>query len=326
MGVLTGVISMHFGQPIETDHIADALAAHWRAVRRDLIESAQFAVLFHLNRNGVCTFVVPENFRHEEAVLADGSVLRGAEAAALLVAQCFYFIRDITHRHYHHSSKSDNLTTIWPISDPAQWLRETLYELHRRIIVSRAPRHPRRQEDAIGLLAYLSAFENFVVSKYRPLVLERNPASYIPKYDNTYLKDSLNAVLETKRRSRTQRNIFAAALPAFVLAFLALANGVLGPDSKGWIEATPREGLAAFLSTPLTYVLAIFRAYQWFALVGAALLLVALLALTERLDPSELRPLRGLVRFLAPLGRVAVSAILLALAVALLVAGLALTA
>lgn len=258
-----------------------------RSQRQSLLQDADFAVAFRLSRTGAATFIVPQSLQDQDVRIADGVSIPTEDALRTLTAQCFYFLRDITHRHYHHNARSDTITSVWSDNNKGRWIRETLYELYKRVILARGVKYPSAQENALGILAYADAFEREIAGPFRDL--PQHSRFYVPKYENAEIKASIGAALEAKRRLRTQKNVAAAAIPAITISVLVMSNAVFaGGNSSG-----PISTLIDSLKSNEWYVVAIF--------VGAV---YWVLSLTEILPPPQhLWPVKQIAQLFSTKGR-----------------------
>jgi hypothetical protein len=323
VGVLRGWILIHEHSPIDLSYVEQE-DIDLRGLRSQITAPALFAVAFRLYRNGRVDFRVPPNLGLRDVRFGREQRLPPAEVLRPLVAQCFYFLRDITHRHQHHSRHSDTLTTVWPADDSSLWIRETLYELYRRVIMLRRQRSPRGQEDAVGILAYVSAFEAMIAEPFRKRAEKDPKLGFVPIYEKVALRDSLNANLETKRRKRVQRNVVAAVIPAFVAAMLNLGNSIYGKDLTGHdVAFAPIEslvdGMAAFLSSPTTTMIGTLKANEWLFPLLVVIGFVWVSAFAGINQPSERRYLKGVAQAAAVWGPVRAALSMGLIAVALVV-------
>jgi len=317
LGVLRGWIFIHEDCPLDLGFMQhDDLDV--RALKSQIANSALFGVAFRLFRSGRMELRVPQGMGVLDVRFGNEVRLAASEALRPLVAQCFYFLRDITHRHQHHANRSDTLTTVWPISDPSLWIRETLYELYRRVLMLRRQHSPRGQEDALGILAYVAAFESSIADPYRKMTEIYPLKPVIPVYEKAALKESLNANLETKRRKRVQRNVVAAIIPAFSAAMLSLGNAIYGRNAPLNLPSSKILIFQSFLSKPVTTSLAALATYEWLfpaLLVGG---LVWIAAFSGVFQPSEERYLKGFAQAAAVWGPARAALSMVAIALALL--------
>lgn len=301
VGVLRGWIFVHEGSTID-DLLSDGHQIDIRAERSNAAATARFAVSFRLYRTGRLELRAPTQFGLRDVRFGHQEKLLPDEALQPLVAQCFYFLRDITHRHQHHSNQSDTLTTVWPAQDRSLWIRETLYELHRRVLMLRRQRSPRGQEDALGILAYVSAFESAIAEPFRKQREKSITIGFVPSYEKGALRESLNANLETKRRKRIQRNVAAAVIPAFAAAMLNLANSIYGKNATYVPTISIEDSISALFTHPMTTVLGTLSQSEWIfpALIVAGFFwVVAFAGITQ---PSERAYLKGVAQAAAVWG------------------------
>ena len=319
ISTLAGFIFIHENCPVGMPGLsADPLDV--RGLQRALAATADFAVGFVLARDGAMRLLVSNSFADQEVRYGDDVALPPNEALRPLVAQCFYFLRDITHRHHHHSKRSDAITSVWGANDPSRWIRETLYELHRRVIVARRVRSPRGQEDALGFLAYASTFEQVIAGPFRKS-LPLHEQTLVPVYQTANLKDSISATLEVKRRRRIQRNVVAAAAPALFVAMLGLANNIVPKllpanepnDLIGWLKLA--------LPHPVEAVVFVMSHLEWAFPLVFVIGLLWVLGFTGQMVPSEMWPLKGLAQLFATRGKGAAVTIFLLIAAGVLALG-----
>jgi hypothetical protein len=104
-----------------------------------------------------------------------------------LVNQCFFFLRDLAHNHQHHAPDCDTLLTLqrYDPDKPDDWKKNIVYALQYYVIDSKRLHDKSAMADALGILAYRSAFiENVFGEKSKD----------IPNDEN--LRDSLRARIE----------------------------------------------------------------------------------------------------------------------------------
>lgn len=165
-------------------------------------------------------------FRGEE-----GLVTQSAQAAededftADIAKQIYYFIKDISHRHYHHDHTSDNLLPIAETHryDDENWRRETLWALARAVLETRRRNHLPGHKSALGILAYAEAFQQ-QLARVKRLAdgsgFERSEVGEI--YDFSHTRASLDATIE----ELSYRKSFFAQLQALAIGS-ALAAAAL---------------------------------------------------------------------------------------------------
>lgn len=302
---LAGWVFIHIGHALEVKAAKDEILAGHRTIVREMLDSCLFGIHFRLYRDGRCAVVVPPSLRNQDVEYGAYIPLSGDEALRPLAAQCFYFLRDITHRHQHHSPHSDTLTSVWSAEDGVRWVRETLYELFRRVIISRRIRSPKAQEDALGILAYIGTFEEKIAVKQRAaLAKQGKDEGLIPKYNMDRLRDSLNSSLEVKRRRRTQRNVVAAAVPAFFAAFLALGN-LLYPRGSDWtIPKSYDVWMEYLLKFPLRTSMFFLGKFEWIYIGMFCVGILWILSFAEILTPANWYIIRTPTQVVSPWGKV----------------------
>lgn len=76
------------------------------------------------------------------------------------VSQCYFFLKDMIHRHRHHSGGHD--TFIEPQFDMEGWENKIAYQLGKRIIRRPINGNVESYQSTLGIIAYLRAFQNAV--------------------------------------------------------------------------------------------------------------------------------------------------------------------
>lgn len=106
-----------------------------------------------------------------------------------LASQVYFFVRDLAHKHQHHSDTSDTILDVVPGSEfSAEWKRQTLYALFRWIIHRKRERNIINYLRAKGVLAYAQAFKSMHI---KAPDLEAPDA--VPNYLDDPLLKSLDA-------------------------------------------------------------------------------------------------------------------------------------
>lgn len=201
----------------------------------------------------------------------------------LLCRQTFYFLKDICHRHQHHSPKTDTLADLYVCSNDIEWRREVLYALYRKIIHFKRNRTEDAVFDSMGMLAYAQAFQT--------ICRKSNQQHQLPDFDNHSLKCSLEAAYKDltheRDKRRDRRNFFLGFVFSTLGVLLTIISLLQITDAK---IASPNPSLVAiaegFLQNPIKYVI-LFSA-------GALLIWVY---------PWYSPLAKNFVRFLQPLGQ-----------------------
>ncbi|EAP78236.1 hypothetical protein ISM_08065 [Roseovarius nubinhibens ISM] len=170
-------------------------------------------------------------FRNGETrVIFENDDKLSVEAEHRGASQVFFFLRDVTHSHKHHSPSSDTILDVTPLSEgPQAWKRETLYSLYRWVIHRKRDQSLAELVNCKGVLSYAKAFEEIhcdqrsatlrsYVSTKRALP-KRRPFAKLPTYNHQTTMDSVNASIEAQRdrllRPSFSSTFFSKGLPCF---------------------------------------------------------------------------------------------------------------
>jgi hypothetical protein len=183
-----------------------------------------FHVKFGLLRNGEVSFGNLE--------FVDRDIQEGSEQSAkelnydldeLLVNQCYYFLRDLAHNHQHHAPDCDTLLTLhrYDGNNPDDWKKNIVYALQYHVIDSKRLHDKSAMADALGILAYRSAFIENVF---------REKSKDIP--NDEHLRDSLRARIEDEP---VPARLFASlqTMLSMYAIFIALLAILLQPVVDG---------------------------------------------------------------------------------------------
>jgi hypothetical protein len=143
-----------------------------------------------------------------------------------LCDQVYYLIKDMAHRHYHHSQSDDNLLPLTPAdpSDDQAWRRATLWCLARVVLEARRRDRLDGYKSALGMLAYAEAFQGLLGRVYRTGV---GPSLFdivtdAPNYNFSHTRESLNAKIAEQEYSLSSRSQSVALWVSTVIATTAL--------------------------------------------------------------------------------------------------------
>lgn len=157
----------------------------------------------------------------------------------ILASQIYYFIKDVSHRHYHHRKASDNLLPLTRIvaDDDTSWRRETLWSLARAVLEMRRSGKLPGHKSAVGVLAYAEAFQGNLARAIRSGEegVEFEPTEEIACYDFTHTRQSLDATIAEKSFVHSHWTAIHSLLIATALAFVAL-----------WLSAVQVKEVACF--------------------------------------------------------------------------------
>lgn len=253
------------------------------AASRDISEISSFWVDFRLCRNGETTLCL----NHNERFCANATrILQNAEKSHfydLLCRQAFYFLKDICHRHQHHSPKTDTLADLYLFTDDISWRRDTLYALYRKIIHFKRNRTEDAVLDSMGTLAYAQSFH---------AICERNNKNHqLPAFDDESLTCSLEAAykeLTLEREIRRDRlSVFLAFIFGIIGCLLALLSLLQITDAK--------------IGTPNPYLVAVAVALLRNTIDCLSLFFAGVVLIWTRPWYSSL--FYNFIRFLQPMGQ-----------------------
>lgn len=145
-------------------------------------------------------------------------------AAAAAARQCFFFIRDLAHRHYHHDAHSDLLTTTyaWSLETDEHWRRETQYGLVRLAISERRRDTAETFKRALGIIAYAEAFQKHLCGWVSQFDAQPMRSSLAFAYDFASLRGSIDASLKVRELKDGQRRQSFLFVFGFVVTCLGI--------------------------------------------------------------------------------------------------------
>lgn len=181
-----------------------------------------------------------------------------------LAAQAFYFLRDMTHRHQHHSPCSDLMTTLHHVGPPGEtavaplaptrddivWLRRVYQHLTRGVIRQKREGDEPALEESLGILAYALSFQRIAREHLQTAAAsddDKKAAGEFPEnvtHNHDMLKASIEARLKTKAtelriHDSSIRSRFSSS--ALILAFCALNTTILVGSLKENINIKSQE-------------------------------------------------------------------------------------
>jgi hypothetical protein len=172
----------------------------------------------------------------KDQALKDASVefasAAGHDFPKWVVDQAYFFLRDICHRHQHHSANDDTiLITQYRKNDDSGWRRNILYTLHYQVIRSKRSDHGYFAIQATGILAYAMSFraicEGYVAQKKMDWVPNFNEASQRlsleTQINQAEWRNSRRLEIEAKRQSGSANvRAYILGLVAIVIAFVGV--------------------------------------------------------------------------------------------------------
>jgi hypothetical protein len=254
-----------------------------------------FQCRFSLRRSGVLDLTVDENdVRAEDAPQFPTDHRQHAVAA-----QVYSFLRDIGHRHQHHSNTSDTIIDLHSIEggDDVEWRLKTLYGIYRRVISFKRQSDIAVQIQSVGLIAYAKAFKRIWLED-RP---DAEELKEIPIYYDDAMTESIQAS-ELRMRYKSQQSserwsIFRTvtiSLLGLILSFASIIKLSDSPAAK--ISAAP---------SPLLMWMAKQILFAPFEVVGIsiAIMLFVVLARTTYFRPDQWRVFRYMYALMQPYGK-----------------------
>jgi hypothetical protein len=203
-----------------------------RYSKQRLRRGADIQLRFVMHRTGEVFFTHPE---FSDATLRDASIefakTSGHDFPKWIVDQAYFFLRDICHRHQHHSPNDDTiLISQYRKPDDSGWRRNILYSLHYQIIRAKRSDHGFSAIQAAGILAYAISFRSICEQH-----IAGGRMDWLPQFNEISQKASLDAQIgqaqwrDTKRLAiETRRQSSRANIRAYMLGFVALAIASVG--------------------------------------------------------------------------------------------------
>lgn len=162
------------------------------------------------------------NGKIEIVVRNDGAAL-DSEIVEASASQFYFFLRDVCHRHQHHSPTADTILDVVPSNGfDAEWKREILYALYRWIIHRRRERSLLHYINAQGVLAYAKAFKALHVGKSDYL------SESVPQYLDESVEKSIEAGSKSTKRYVDRSDRFDGYLLTVLLFFFTYLLAVTG--------------------------------------------------------------------------------------------------
>ncbi len=195
--------------------------------RREFEATADITLVFHLVRTGEIYLSAP-TFRdlELERVSVEYADLDGQDFSRWVADQAYFFMRDISHVHQHHSPSADTILILQPNStDEVSWRSHIIYALQHYVIRAKRSGAATAVAQSAGIYAYYMSFRQ---------ISERalgKDAEQIPTFNDSALLQSLNAKFQEEMITvnrialldelRVQRYwVSGLAFAALILAFL----------------------------------------------------------------------------------------------------------
>lgn len=166
---------------------------------------------FTLKRNGEFYLTV-----------TDGYIEKYKYDDVLTIAKQMYnSVRNSVHTHKHHKDSVDNIITIHEIENcsDSSWKPQVQYSLVRRVIDKHAEKNELAQSEALGVSAYLKAFDDSVYKSDKIRDKEKYLTDGSLKYP---LINNLDKSIEASiKRGAVYRSLHAVAA-SVILAYIAV--------------------------------------------------------------------------------------------------------
>jgi hypothetical protein len=196
-----------------------------------LEKTADIEVNYHLFRTGEIyigkpIFIDPHL---RSASLNFAETTSGLDFNKWMADQAYFFLRDITHVHQHHSPSSDTILILQNRDDEEDftWRRRIIFALNHYIIRSKRFPDSTSLFQASGVLAYCESFQ--------AICMESTDNKFtVPRFNNEALRQSINSrVSEITTRATEKfaessiRITKAANTRIFALTFAAIVTALI---------------------------------------------------------------------------------------------------
>jgi hypothetical protein len=204
----------------------------WGGAVAMLRDNSAFDCTFRMLRNGKCFFRV-DDARHK----LDPTIMHW------LISQCYYFLKDAVHQHYHHRRATDAIIELAPARATPDWRFRTLRNLYRKVISLRRSKSERLLSDALGVMTYANVFlAIFNKTDFDSDGNEVVPAPQpLPAYHPEQLRSSIEIRRDSARRDYDRRKTdFQYWIGAFMtigVIFITICDHfIAGSPAKFWAD------------------------------------------------------------------------------------------
>lgn len=277
---------------------------HWGFIdsKHQILQNfSLFFAPFRISRSGECTIYSQKHIKvSRDAPDFSDSPSDKEHERDLICDQLFYFLKDITHAHQHHSPRTDSLSTLHRVErgDKGRWKHEVIRSLTLSVLRMKRERGHFGATKALGILAYLSSFRS-VFDPQRKI---------IPGYSEEYLSQSVRAMSEQDKEDLARKNKSSDTVRNTIIGVSGVALSV---GSLFSISRDSQQGYTSPAPDALLQLLG-YLLIEYFHLFLMILVVVLFLYWGYRTVFSweKIPPVRDLVRLLSPLGKwVSVSAL-----------------
>jgi hypothetical protein len=193
--------------------------------RNEAWTKADIAIKFSLVRSGEI-YVSKPDFKDAELAYAskDFAERCGHDFEKWIADQGYFFMRDVAHRHQHHSPAVDTILILQKrTTDHFAWRRQVIFSLHYYIISARRTQECLQLIQATGVLAYCRAFVG---------ICSRLPgAESLPVFEDPAIEASLSSqiqAIQERDRNLHDRATIISNERVLAVALLAPALALLG--------------------------------------------------------------------------------------------------
>jgi hypothetical protein len=210
-----------FRDHLNLQPLTDFFMAGLGEVEEILTSHSLFNIEIELMRTGELTLQNHNKLTISETAPPVNSDILGQEESdrilKLLVSQCYFFIRDISHNHQHHDPKTDTIIDVQRVekSTSKNWCEPILYSLYRKLIEFKRKPTEENIYSARGILAYAMAFRGI----FKKLGVKD---SLLPEFEIDALSQSIDAATAKQIYIKSVQREKIAILPSLVISVLAI--------------------------------------------------------------------------------------------------------
>ena len=197
-----------------------------------LIQSCSYYCEFILQRNGIVRLSpgllgsIPGNAPN----LPNEDLSLFNEIQLDICSELFYFLKDISHHHQHHSPTTDTMVGLYKTEDDQYWPTQVMRVIFHRILAFKRSNDSNVYISAIGLLSYVESFISICNKDNIPVKIEWN---------TDQIKQSINVSIERLKflyNSRKEVSTFLTgivfAIVSFIISFVQLNSLIFDGQFK----------------------------------------------------------------------------------------------
>ena len=209
----------------------EQISHYFKLATTTLTQTADVNIEFILYRTGEVFFARP-TFSDKDLEYASLSFAKegGHDFARWISDQAFFFLRDLTHQHQHHSPSVDTILILQESnSADTAWRNNIVYSLYYYIIRSKRFKDAISLFQAAGILGYCKSFKEICVRRRSSMAIEFKEYNDEALMQSLMAKANENTLLSTELSFWHQVRLSKAAnRRTFVLALVAIVLGLLG--------------------------------------------------------------------------------------------------